>query len=388
MQYKKISHSIIFSAVLIAAGLFIWGAWNYRRDLTEISSSEETIQGFELTWEGTSYKGTYEGEITDSIPYGEGSFTSQDGALSYQGSWYNGLPDGRGTFLSQGGIRTEGEFRRGARNGLCRDYSENNFYAEALYDRDIPYGNVCSYSDGALVKTDLLVNSVHLEMIKETAAELTPEIVKKDSKENRYIFFEGTVDTVYEKEDQEYYLIYNEQLGLVLGSHDNQGGNGSKQAFLPNLQAGDRVKIYGYYDGQKNNYIADEMKGYGFLFPVIRPVYGELLSDKTAADSYAHMQKQPYMYYGKAVEDVYVIDHCLKKGKTYYIWARNKAENSTDAVYVLVYQNEDKQDLVFMKGKEINIRGYFSGQYKEEKPEQNYTCSFVMYPEINICDLT
>ncbi len=385
MQYFKKTHFIALFAAIIIAGLFLLGIFHFRRSLTAAEESGGTITGYTVSWDGSVYQGMYEGEIEDSKPEGSGTFTGSDGVFSYEGSWHNGLIDGNGTIHFSGELWIEGEFRRGKRNGWCREYTDGSSYKEALYGMDIPYGNVCTYEDNKLVSAQLLVNCVPVETIMETAAELDPEIVSNDLQENGYVWIEGTVDTVFETDAREYFLLQNERLGLVLGSHDNREGAGSGQTFLPNLRKGDVVRIYGYYGGLTENTVSKKMKGYGYDFPVIYPFYGELVSEDAAAELYASLQRHPYLYYGRAAEGTFVVRKCLKKGSTYYIWAEEKA--GSGAEYVLVYHNEGREDLVFIVGKEISFSGWYNGQHKENIAGQNETDLFVMYPEIYICSL-
>lgn len=417
---KKTHFAVLFAAVIIA-GLFLWGTFHYRRSLPAAEASAGTISGCTVRWDGAGYQGAYEGEIEDSKPEGFGTFTSADGDFSYQGAWHNGLFDGQGNIYVSGQIRTEGEFRRGKRHGLCRDYSDALSFTEALYDRDIAYGNVCTFADHKLIAAELLVNSVPLATITETAEGLDPETIKKEERESGYIWVEGTVDTVFETDTREYFLLRNEELGLLLGAHENQEGKGSEQTFLPNLQKDDSVRIYGYYGGVTGNTVSEEMKGYGMDFPVIYPVYGEYVREDNAGDAagdttevstegtsesavedeageaagaaadtaavpYENLRRQPYLYYGRTAEGTFRVRRCLKQGSAYYIWAEEKT-GSRDAVYVLVCPDEGRDEPEFQRGEEISIHGFFNGQYKENTAGEEETASFVIYPEIYVCSL-
>lgn len=386
----KKTHFAALAAAVIIACLFLWGTFHYRRSLPAAEAAAGTISGWIVRWDGAEYPGVYEGEIEDSRPEGSGTFTSADGDFSYQGAWHNGLFDGQGNIYVSGQIRTKGEFRRGKRHGLCRDYSDALSFTEALYDRDIAYGNVCTYADHKLIAAELLVNSVPLATITETAAELDPETIKNEETGSGYMWVEGTVDTVYETDTREYFLLRNKDIGLVLGAHDNQEGKGSEQTCLPNLEKGDNVRIYGYYGGVTENTVSEDMKGYGKDYPVIYPVYGEYVRENNAGEaakaSYENLRRQPYQYYGRAVEGTFTVRQCLKQGSAYYIWAEEKT-GSRDAVYVLVCPGEGRDEPKFQRGEEISIHGFFNGQYKENTAGEEETASFVIYPEIYVCSL-
>lgn len=105
-----------------------------------------------------------------------------------------------------------------------------------------------------------------------------------------------------------------------------------------------------------------------------------------AAVSYENLRRQPYQYYGRAAEGTFTVRQCLKQGSAYYIWAEEKT-GSPDAVYVLVWPGEGRDEPEFQRGEEISIHGFFNGQYKENTAGEEETASFVIYPEIYVCGL-
>lgn len=53
--------------------------------------------GIDVTINGKTYSGTYQGEMSGGVPNGEGSFISEDADMQYTGTWTDGSVSGTGT---------------------------------------------------------------------------------------------------------------------------------------------------------------------------------------------------------------------------------------------------------------------------------------------------
>ena len=377
----------------------------YRIKNKRITEKKDTdYSEYQITWENEELTGSYDGELSKAKPSGEGVFVSEDGKFSYEGQWEKGEFNGLGKITYADGSWEEGEYEQGRRNGICRVYSSDADYTESRYHEGVPYGEISIYEDNTKKSSDYCINSILLSDLKEKAQLLSSKSLQNALRENQYIYVTGTVAFVAEDDENCYFRIDTESIGMVTGSYQNCLGIREKQAYMPLMKTGDQVLIYGYCIGSQKNQCIEDAEGYGYDYCCIQPVYGENLSERLKgmdADSYAFQKSYPYANYGESVEDTFIVLKSVRKGKKYNIQAKQSDAVSDKEQYTLIYQGDT--DRIFYSGQKLQISGYYDGQYKrlqtnelnirhvqmeqDDKKNTVYTYLYDMYPAINVMEI-
>ena len=360
---RGIYRIVAAAACILVLLLFLAAVRSFRRgkvQLGEASKSEQTISDYTLRWLGTDYTGTYTGQVQGKKPGGEGLFETAD--FSYQGEWNNGVFDGKGVITYSDGTWEEGSYMGGKRHSMVRQYSSAAEYKENLFDFGKEYGNVCKFKDGKEESRKLIANGDSVKEIKKEALELTEEVISEKQYADHYVYVTGTVQYVVEDEYGCSFRMKTDSIGMVTGSFDNTSGKRSRQEIMPNLEKGDRLRVYGFYAGLLKNGMENDSTYYGFNYFAINPVYGEIVSDVEYADEYEGMCKQPYLSTGRRSEREYIVETCIKTDGKYNIFAYPAEGGDNEEIYVL-YINGHEDD-VFYPGQKLFINGFYAGQYK------------------------
>ena len=367
-QKKKDYRIWLAYLVLVLFLIFVGMVLCYRLTYHSPTEVYQNHTSLELVWDGTSYKGNYSGDFSNAQPNGIGTFVSKDGAFQYEGQWEKGVFSGEGKITYEDGTIEEGNFQKGKRDGRVRLHSSGDTYVETIYDEGVPYVKSDTYKDGKITETEFYINATKMSDIIQDALPLTQEILEKKSYYDHYVYVEGEIVSVVQDDEKCYFRLDSDTAGMIFGSFENTLGTRSRQVFMPNLQKGDKIRIYGYYTGKKKDNILDDEEGHGTAYLSIDPYLG-IMEDfdisQTLELSYEEISKQPYFYYMQPVRQTYVIQDVLSLGKNYYLKATLKGADRD--IYVLCYERE--VDSVFVTGTEITVTGYYEGQYKMKKPK-------------------
>ncbi len=394
---SRIKKYVLF-VLLILVVILVAVILMFRSKMSHVMETKEITNEYKIEWEEEKYKGHYNGEYSNSKPNGTGIFTSEDGAFSYEGSWKNGKFDGKGTITYENNTWEIGEYKKGKRNGLCRIYTEDDAFVENYYNMGVPYGKVSKYENGNITESDLYINAILVSELKNEAEELNPKALQETIYGEQYIYVEGKVAFVGEDDKHSYFRIDSEQVGMIIGSYRNVVGNKEKQAFIPEMKKGDRVRIYGYCVGTKKNNVLTDKGSYKYDYIQIEPFYGENLSspiDDLKSDSYEMHKKYPYASYGENIEDEFEVINSVRSGKMFYVQCKLKSATDSQEQYTLVYKGDINE--IFMTGEVLHVKGYYDGQYKRLKDsewtdynkhtstrEMIYTYLYDVYPAIHI----
>ena len=350
------------------------------------AANKKTIS-YEIEWQENTYQGTFTGKTSKGLPTGQGVFESDDGTLRYEGRWVAGVFQGNGVITSGDGTIEEGKYYYGKRNGLIRIYDSEDSYVECLYQRDIAYGYECSYKEGELVSEKLIIQGMSREELIKEAVCLSGNPAESRAFENKIIQIEGEVVYVYEDQDSCYFRIDDAEAGYVTGKYENTTANGAQQRYMPEMTAGEHVRIYGRFEGYTRNKMESDETVYGWDCLTIDPYYGEIVGEDVPffdISQYADLQKYPYQIYGKRVKDHFVIEQILKKGNTYYMWAVSEENRRSEKEpYVLIY--DGKNGISVSQGDTAYIDGFSAGQIKTIRiTDAEETSTYDMFPAIRV----
>ena len=267
------------------------------------------------------------------------------------------------------------------KSGLIRTYSDENSYVECLYEDDMPYGYECTWENGEIVSERLLIRGMDKDDLIRSAVSLSGNPVASAGWINQFVKIEGTVAFIYDDDSTCHFRIADAELGYVTGEYRNTTGDGAQQCCLPNMRAGEHVRVYGKLKGYARCKTAADTEAYGWDCLVIDPYYGEIISDTVPSSdraSYAALRRDPYQVYGKAVNGYFAVKQCLRKGNTSYLWAvPDDRENAAYGQYVLIC--DDDTGMVAIAGDTVYIEGFYAGQVRtirgtgaeEDPPEED-----------------
>ncbi len=391
MNKKVLVLIVVVLCLVFGVGVIIYrGSADKSPNATKKDNSKYTVW-----WSGDKYIGKYEGESKNSKPSGSGVFQS-DG-FQYEGEWENGLFSGTGTITYEDGRVEVGKFKKGKRNGLCQLCTTDSSYVETRYNSNVPYGNSYIYEDNKIKQVETYSAGELVSDIKKSAVALDSDVIKSKEYVEQYVYVEGKVVFVGMDDKKCYFRIESESAGMVTGSYDNTYGKKEKQAIMPNMQHGDIVKVYGYYKGMNKNRNLNDSPGFGYDYMTIQPVYGEIVKSQPVDlldVDYETRLENPYLNYYDSCEKTCIVESVFRKGKKFYIKAREKGSNRKE-VYYLLYTGAWEE--VFCSGQEIDVTGYYEGQYRmlsgteeykkqqaEESSDYIGTYEYDIYPAIRV----
>ena len=326
---------------------------------------------------GEKYTGVYSGETRGELPSGTGQFVSDDGNLTCSGEWLKGNLNGTATISYSDGSVITGSFSDGIEEGLFRKTINESSWEDTFFSEGYVCGNRCLYEDGKQANRELFVNGIPLNDFRKEAVKLSAQVLDEKSYLDHCIYVEGEVAYVGRDEENCYCRIEDDVLGFVFFRYTDTTGSGSKQAILPNMENGDKVRIYGFYNSYIDDIVLSDTEGYGYSFPSINPLYGEYIEefnpdaaseeeDRTESEKteisdaeYEQHKQYPYRYYGMAADQSFTVQKSMKKGARLFVFA-NKIEDPEKDIYILIM--DDIETGGYLRGDQLKISGYFEGQ--------------------------
>lgn len=346
-----------------------------------------------VKWQGKEYTGMYSGTYKKDKPSGEGTFVSDDEKLTYHGDWKKGKFNGFGKITYIDGSYETGSYEKGKRHGKIKQYKDENNYSVARYNEDVLYGERIYYENDEEVDTKWYYKGKTLAKIEKKAIELTTQVFENREYIDKTVYIEGTVAFVGETSKTEYFRIDTASIGMVIGKYSNQLGKYAKQANLPTMRVGDKVRIYGTYSDMSRYQCINDAEAFDHDYPEIKPMFGYIIEEgpevltkpeeaddkkesdgninnddiKNLSDEYKAYLRFPFEHYTRWTSEKYVVKEVLRSGKKIYINAYIQGKSS-DEEYVLFFNAEG--DEFIRKGDVLKVSGYFDGQYKVLKDEE------------------
>lgn len=327
-----------------------------------------------VKWDGTEYEGLYEGDVKNAVPEGSGTFVSNDKEFIYEGNWEKGKFSGEGTVVYGDGIKESGQFSKGKRNGEFKKQLSDSEYEITNYSNNVPYGVCCIYKDDKLKAKDYYYEGELISSFIKNAKEMRlSEIVEKGAEE--LFCIQSTVVRVSQLESSCVLLLENNDGSSFMMEYSNNETKRGRQAYMPNVQEGETIKLYGYYDGEDVYAVVNDSQYYGGVYPKITPVWATVIeeekgmSDKPEEKSeYNGIVKNPYLYVGEIRQLKLVIDDVIyssTKGKYY---CKAHSAQSEEEIYYIRKTDEE----IPLRGTILSVSGKINGQYKELQNTEDY----------------
>jgi hypothetical protein len=227
------------------------------------------------------------------------------------------------------------------------------------------------YKDGELVHETLIANGDHVSQIKKEAVKLTRSLIEDRGYINQYVYITGKVVYLQESEATCYFRIETDSVGMVMGNYTNTVGYRSAQPMVQNMELNETVTVYGYYTGIIRDELEADKDFYEYSCIQIDPVFSEPASGDKDRGTYESISRNPYSYCGKVMTGDYVVDHFMKSGDIFFLYAHTAGQK--DEKYVL--RVETDPGAVFYGEQTLNLKGYIAGQRKTEDWRSTYVDS-------------
>lgn len=225
----------------------------------KVSEEESTIH-YTFMWEGLICDGVYSGQLTNGSPDGQGNFEGhliengeETDEISYSGSWEAGKLSGKGTLINKTeNLEFYGQFQENKKKGSFKVVNvTEDTYQKVSYKADMPYGVIKKYdlSDNCIgydrYYMGMLVSELtgdaeeisyeellfHVDSVKYDIVKIKGTVVKKRLKNNMIMV------KLEDDKGNGYILKYGSEYNSVPDS------------FMPDVEIGDDLLLYGYADG-------------------------------------------------------------------------------------------------------------------------------------------
>lgn len=239
---RKNKHILILATLATILSLFF----------TSCKSSTTNNISYSFNCLGTTYSGSYEGQVHGNLPNGEGTFyTSADYTPSFSvtGTWENGLLVSNATLSYSDGSTLTAKFTDGNITGTVTYTFPDKTYQKYKCISGEPSGLITNYSaDGTITSYDWFYQSVPISTLKETSSEVeySELIYHPTSYYGIPIRVSGTIQQVYDTPSKSYCILTDKQNHSYILTYKNTTPSTYNQSRTPNLILGDKITAYGY----------------------------------------------------------------------------------------------------------------------------------------------
>lgn len=350
------------------------------------SLSENTVSSITVKLEDKLYEGTYDGDTSNSVPDGEGVFTTveeEPEQFTLMGTWKNGSLAGDIIVNYENGTKFSGKIGDDGLYGKSVYTFSDSKYAECVYYNDFPYGQVVYYSDqDEIIDVEwyydgMLVADLVADSENKNYNEL---LAKPNNYVNDLVQTSITVTAIYENEEYSLVKGSDEEGKIYLVYYSDGEAKRRYQAYVPNFEVGDQLVVYGYFRGCNSYKTTTKIEDISFLipktdidlgntFPILEAFYvdfttGSQYDEINPTFEYENIYKYPYFYARKdcEIEGVVLLENISYETQKQILKIQ---EENTKSIYYVIY-NIKKLKSVPGKGDIITIQGEYRGNYKEE----------------------
>lgn len=353
-----------------------------------------------ILWQGYNCTGTYEGQIKNNKPNGEGRFEGQifieeeeGDVIVYEGKWKDGMLHGEGILQNKtSGMMYEGNFTKGKLDGVIKQYSveENEkVYSLIKYAQDVPYGVMKEYNnEDELINYDCYVYGMSLTQIRNQTEDIEYRDLLYFSNDymNKVITLKGHIIGLRKADNQEnvqYVKVEDENKNVYVLRYSAEYSK-IPTRYVPMLGIGDEIELYGYFSG------LDNMPEENIEYPCVEMVYADwygadAFDYKNANLSYDNFKNYPYFYEDESIQlsGIYKGLHKITKKWMYFLVESDSYSAGVSRTYVCRVKNSDKnRKLLPMPETSILMTGDLQVPFKLDNGENVVYCPLVQSTKI------
>lgn len=202
---------------------------------------------------------------------------------------------------------------------------------------------------------------------------------------DKCVLVSGKVEKIFQDDNQCIIKIIDQLNNKYYIAYNNGIYKRKSIVIMPHIEVGDDIKIYGFFKELiQNEFVNDEEEDYGFTFPQISALYGEVLGKDydiyhvPENAYYENILENPYCYVGSEVNISAIVKNIYCDEKDYYC----EINSDNNIYYVKIDLEKYVENDLPVPGDSINIKGTLYGNYCKIEKNQGRN-EAVTYPLIN-----
>ena len=380
MLSKKIN--LLCSGLVICSALF---------SISTISVTAANAD-FSLSIDGQTYSGTYNGDLDNALPSGDGTFSVSD---------------------TENEFTISGTWKKGKLNGSVQMTNSDGSYTTCHYSEGKPYGRILKYNaNDKLTGYDFYYQMRTVGSLKEKSVDADYNLLLGTTFPDAPQKITGTVSAVFSTASNAFVILMDDQNHPYVLTYVNNSTNKFNQGIIPNLKLGEHITAYGYLqkqstldsmspslgrsvlisdvDSNLNALSTSELTDtLASLTTVSESFYNELSTNTLpfilvfAADvdnstsfniqnpgmDYSDIANNPYLYSNLS----YTLTGTVQKSIANYTRGYVQmliSEEGTGNLFYVKYRYSDGSSLP-ATGDNVTVNGLFNGNYKKIIPSEN-----------------
>ena len=338
-----------------------------------------------LSIDGQSYSGTYNGDLDNALPSGDGTFSvsNAENEFTISGTWKKGKLNGSVQVTNSDG------------------YSEGK-----------PYGRILKYNtNDKLTGYDFYYQMRTVSSLKEKSVDADYNLLLGTTFPDAPQKITGTVSAVFSTASNAFVILIDDQNHPYALTYVNNSTNKFNQGIIPNLKIGEHITAYGYLQKQSTLDSLDNSLGRSVLISDVTSdlnilsaseladeldsltdnseiVYNEFSTNTLpfilvfAADvdnasfniqnpsmDYSDIANNPYLYSNLSYTLTGTVQKAIANYAKCYVQMLISEEDTANLFYVK-YRYSDGSSLP-ATGDNVTVDGLLNGNYKKIIPSEN-----------------
>lgn len=345
-----------------------------------------------LSIDGQSYSGTYNGDLDNALPSGDGTFSvsNAENEFTISGTW-----------------------KKGKLNGSVQVTNSDGSYTTYHYSEGKPYGRILKYNtNDKLTGCDFYYQMRTISSLKERSVDADYNLLLGTTFPDTPQKITGTVSATFSTASNAFVILMDNQNHPYVLTYVNNSTNKFNQGIIPNLKIGDHITAYGYL--QKQSTLDSLAPSFGrsvlisdvdfdlnalstseltdtlnSLTTASETVYNELSTNTLpfilvfAADvdnnasfniqnpsmDYSDIANNPYLYSDLSYTLTGTVQKAIANYAKGYVQMLISEEDTANLFYVK-YRYSDGSSLP-ATGDNVTVDGLLNGNYKKIVPSEN-----------------
>ena len=344
-----------------------------------------------LSIDGQSYSGTYNGDLDNALPSGDGTFSvsNAENEFTISGTW-----------------------KKGKLNGSVQVTNSDGSYTTCHYSEGKPYGRILKYNtNNKLTGYDFYYQMRTVSSLKEKSVGADYNLLLGTTFPDAPQKITGTVSAVFSTASNAFVILIDDQNHPYALTYVNNSTNKFNQGIIPNLKIGEHITAYGYLQKQSTLDSLDNSLGRSVLISDVTSdlnilsaseladeldsltdnseiVYNEFSTNTLpfilvfAADvdnasfniqnpsmDYSDIANNPYLYSNLSYTLTGTVQKAIANYAKCYVQMLISEEDTANLFYVK-YRYSDGSSLP-ATGDNVTVDGLFNGNYKKIIPSEN-----------------
>lgn len=379
MLSKKIN--LLFSGLVVCSALLSASTISVTAANADLS----------LSIDGQSYSGTYNGDLDNALPSGDGTFSvsNAENEFTISGTW-----------------------KKGKLNGSVQVTNSDGSYTTCHYSEGKPYGRILKYNtNDKLTGYDFYYQMRTVSSLKEKSVDADYNLLLGTTFPDAPQKITGTVSAVFSTASNAFVILIDDQNHPYALTYVNNSTNKFNQGIIPNLKIGEHITAYGYLQKQSTLDSLDNSLGRSVLISDVTSdlnilsaseladeldsltdnseiVYNEFSTNTLpfilvfAADvdnasfniqnpsiDYSDIANNPYLYSNLSYTLTGTVQKAIANYAKCYVQMLISEENTANLFYVK-YRYSDGSSLP-ATGDNVTVDGLLNGNYKKIIPSEN-----------------